>query len=89
MIATTYTLSWSRYPADSYKRIRIDAVKFDAHQMPISWAIRYDGSVLNKNGEWEWEPQPSSRDDDFINRTRFDTAQEAADFALKFKYIEQ
>lgn len=28
--------------------------------------------VFNRKGEWEWEPRPSERTDEFINRTRFD-----------------
>ena len=28
--------------------------------------------VLNAAGEWEWEPQPSERREDFLARTRFD-----------------
>lgn len=41
------------------------------------WAVRFRGDVLNKSGEWEWEPMPSGRDDDFLARARFDTAEEA------------
>lgn len=38
---------------------------------PSSWVVcdRF-GSVLNTVGEWELEPLPSSRSDDFIARTR-------------------
>ena len=36
------------------------------------WAVLCGGSVLNEDGEWEYEPTSSSRDDDFIARTRFD-----------------
>ena len=28
--------------------------------------------VLNAEGEWEWEPLPSERREDFLARTRFD-----------------
>ena len=38
---------------------------------PNSWAI-WDGAfVLNSDGEWECEPLPSNRDEDFISRTRW------------------
>lgn len=37
------------------------------------WCVYDMGDVLNVDGEWELEPTlPSSRDDDFLNRTRFD-----------------
>lgn len=35
------------------------------------WAIIDAGFCLNTDGEWEWEPSPSNRDADFIERTRF------------------
>ena len=36
------------------------------------WAIRRNGFVFNRNGKWEYEPMPSARTDEFIERTRFD-----------------
>lgn len=44
---------------------------------PDKWAVRKPGACLNKRGEWEWEPLPSSRDDEFLERCRFATAVEA------------
>jgi hypothetical protein len=49
---------------------------------PDLWAVRYSSDCLNKSGEWEWEPMPSSRDDAFIARCRFATADEAIRAAL-------
>jgi hypothetical protein len=46
-----------------------------------SWAIRSEGSMcLNHHGEWEWEPQPSSRDDEFFARCRWPDLAEAVAF---------
>lgn len=41
------------------------------------WAVCNGGNVLNKSGEWEYEPLPSSRDDAFMERTRFKSPDEA------------
>lgn len=45
----------------------------------IRWAVYSEpmGYALNRSGEWEWEPQPSSRDDAFFARCRFATPEEA------------
>lgn len=37
------------------------------------WAVRFKGMTLNARCEWEWEPIPSSRDEDYIRRCRFAT----------------
>lgn len=41
------------------------------------WAIIEKGACLSKDGVWEFEPIPSSRDDEFLLRCRFDTAEQA------------
>lgn len=41
------------------------------------WVVRRDGSCLNSDGEFEYEPMPSSRDDDFLARCRFATVEGA------------
>jgi len=68
-------------PARAHDEIRIER----ARQMsgPDLWAVRYRGDVLNKQGEWEWEPMPSGRDDAFLGRTRFATADEAIAAAIR------
>ena len=49
-----------------------------------AWCV-FDGlECLNLDGEWEPEPQPSSRSDEFIARTRF-TRSEA--FARGWAYV--
>ena len=37
------------------------------------WVVADGNTVFNSFGEFEWEPLPSSRDKDFIARTRFAT----------------
>lgn len=49
----------------------------------FKWAVRrLITHALNKQGEWEYEPQPSDREDDFMERCRFDSARAAIDAAL-------
>lgn len=46
---------------------------------PDLWKIAdAAGNVLNKQGEWEWEPTPSNRDDEFLARCRYATLTEAS-----------
>ena len=49
----------------------------------ILWAIRERGACLNKRGEWEFEPMPSSRTPAFFKRCRFKSAEAALDFWRK------
>lgn len=44
-----------------------------------SWAIVSSPLVLNKQGEWEYEPMPSSRDKEFLLRCRYFSSDEACD----------
>ena len=46
-------------------------------QMAAYWAVRRDGFALNKQGEWEYEPMPSSRTDEFLDRCRFSDVNDA------------
>lgn len=61
------------------------AVSIELMRSPFYTGERYAvrnglGRCLNKSGEWELEPMPSSRDDAFYERCRFDSfaAAEAA-----------
>lgn len=51
---------------------------------PVLWAVTGGfGYVLGKSGRWEFEPQPSSRTDAFIERCRWTSFDEAYAAALK------
>ncbi len=41
------------------------------------WAVRCRGLCMDHDGEFEWEPMPSNRDDAFFARCRFRSAEEA------------
>ena len=43
----------------------------------VLWKVSLLGDCLNRNGEWEYEPIPSSRDDAFFARCRFASVEEA------------
>lgn len=52
---------------------------------PPLWAIRESGACLNKQGEWELEPMPSSRTKAFFKRCRWKSAEAALAFWVKSK----
>jgi hypothetical protein len=49
---------------------------------PALWKVTQGGNCLTKDGHWEYEPLPSSRDDAFLARCRFETADAAIAAAL-------
>lgn len=50
-----------------------------------SWAILDGGNCLGRNREWEYEPLPTARTDDFKLMYRFDSFDEAEKFYDDFK----
>ncbi len=46
------------------------------------WCIKQFGNVFTKEIAWELEMQPSSRSEEFQERARFNSAEEAARFLL-------
>ena len=65
----------SRIPDDSPDHsvwsVRVEAVG------PGRWAVRNMRRCLNKQGEWEYEPQPSSRTEEWLSTVRWDDVDEA------------
>lgn len=41
------------------------------------WAVRRGALCLGNLGEYEYEPMPSARGDEFLRRCRFDSAEQA------------
>lgn len=84
LIPTRYALPWTRIKnGPKWMRAEVVARAFNDDGTVASWAIHDLGCVLNMDGEWEIEPQPSSRDAEFLLRTRFLFAETAAEFAAK------
>jgi hypothetical protein len=49
----------------------------------IKWAMKMHEWVLGKDGEFYIEPMPSSRTDEFIENTRFNSPDECHSFWVK------
>lgn len=37
-----------------------------------TWAVARHNQCLNASGQWDWEPSPSNREDDWLATHRFD-----------------
>jgi len=76
--ATQFTLiARTRAMRDALNELLVEA------RSEATWAIITGNAVLNHDGEWEHEPMPSHRSDDFIARTRWPSAREAIEFAKR------
>ena len=70
----------------TYSALPLGHPEFGTWAVRVTWrggenyAVKFLSQVLNRDGKWEYEPIPSERGDDFIERTRFDylTAQRLA-----------
>ncbi len=67
----------------------IEATRYDDEtNEPTSWAVRRNSSVMSKiHGEFEFEPTPSNRNDEFFKEFRFDTPEQALECWKKFNQI--
>lgn len=62
--------------ADGFNRVTLEEAL--QRNGSILWAVRKQGgSCLNKQGEWEFEPMPSSRDAAFFHRCRWESPEKA------------
>jgi hypothetical protein len=85
IVATAYHVAGVTSPFNSESTITIEAtggLYRDGTPMAITanWAIRLQGMTLNKKGDWEWEPMPSSRTDAYLKRSRWHSSRAAIDF---------
>lgn len=65
---------------DKQRMVLITLERASWREFGEKWAIRMLGHCLNKDGKWEYEPMPSSRDDEFFKRCRWGSAEEAIEF---------
>jgi hypothetical protein len=75
LVCTEYQLR------DKFDEMELPQVTFHRMNSPSyageKWAVRQLSHCLNRDGEWEYQPQPSSRDDAFYARCRFDSLEQA------------
>lgn len=72
-IPTTYTVNLAE-PTHEWITVVLTCQAGEGpHKPPTdTWAVRKGGLCLNSGDEWEWEPLPSSRDEEFFARTRWE-----------------
>jgi len=70
---------------DAGGEVRIEVAK--QRDGTTLWVVRRgpSGSCLARDGQWEYEPLPSSRDAAFLARCRYSNAQEALDFLTRVR----
>lgn len=66
---------WKVCKQGNEKKPRIHRV--EQPDSSYKFVVRLNEFCLNKDGQWESEPMPSSRANDFIKRTRFDDFESA------------
>lgn len=73
-------VEWRVGPADDFQRgiSEIRIVTRGQRDGSTLYAVTQRGWTANKDGEWEYEPIPSSRDDAYLQRCRWDDWEMAA-----------
>ena len=71
-VATTYTVNPDAEPHEWITVVLTCFAGQGPHKPPRdTWAVRKLSYCLNSEDDWEIEPLPSSRDDEFFARTRW------------------
>lgn len=73
-------VAWELAPAARAQGLTASAVRLEEVEQQggaARYAIRQGGNCLGNDGQWELEPQPSSRDAEFLTRCRFETIGQA------------
>lgn len=82
LMATAFQVLPLDYKRIGPRQIVVERMSFGDH--PEAWAITDGSTTLNKLGEWECQPFPSSRTKSYFKRCRWPTAQKAIEFAQKY-----
>lgn len=74
------TLSFSELPADCEERdeLLLYYTISVSYRGDDKWAVTYLNDALDADLQDQYEPRPSSRDDDFLNRYRFSLSEAVA-----------
>jgi hypothetical protein len=67
-----YQLEW-----DEFSSVDVQLVMVRSRNGALLWAIRELGMCYGKGGRWSYEPQPSSRTDEWLKVYRFATKEAA------------
>ena len=74
-------ITWVR-AQDFHNRVQLPHPRIDRLVSPFykgeRYAVRMAGRCLNVAGEWEWEPLPSERAEEFYQRCQFLSFEAAA-----------
>lgn len=78
----TPNIEVSQYVIDGigWQPIRIERMR--GYIDPPTWAVRYEDTCLSKTGNWDVEPQPSSRTKSWLASHRFDNMKDATNAAV-------
>lgn len=75
--------AYNRFTDIPARRVRIVRTSYKKN----TWAVRDSGNCLNKDLEWEMDGFSSDRTAEYLERTRFASAEEA--FEYYKKYLDQ
>lgn len=70
MTVTAYTVTAVHSPG--WAGVFDIKVEFAGSPTGGAWAVRWLGRCLDRNGQWEFEPLPSARTDEWLADHRFD-----------------
>ena len=71
-VVTQYTVCALPDGHDEYSYFALTVDRVMGYEGVSGWAVRRMGRCLDARGEWDWEPQPSSRTDEWIATHRHD-----------------